>query len=262
MVRGIDRFREYFSSYGGQYVLIGGTACDLAMEEVGQSFRATQDLDIVLCAEALTDEFIAAFWGFVKDGNYSSREKSDGRKEFYRFRNPKTKGFPKELELFSRRPDCLTRPTNCTLTPIPATEDVSSLSAILLDDDYYAWIRAGDRVVDGIHIVGTEYLIPLKMKAWLDLTERQAGGEQIDSRKIRKHQNDVFRLYTILSRKPLPAIPVSIQRDVDQFIREIVAVEIDFKSMGLGAIALSEALGDLQSVYLSTGAYAPPKISP
>ena len=48
MVRGIDRFREYFSSYGGQYVLIGGTACDLAMEEVGQSFRATQDLDIVL----------------------------------------------------------------------------------------------------------------------------------------------------------------------------------------------------------------------
>ena len=61
MVRGLDLFREYFEPYGGQYVLIGGTACDLAMEEVGQSFRGTQDLDIVLCAEALTDEFITAF---------------------------------------------------------------------------------------------------------------------------------------------------------------------------------------------------------
>ena len=117
MVRGINLFRDYFASYGGQYVLIGGTACDLAMEEVGQSFRATQDLDIVLCAEALTSEFIAAFWGFVRDGNYSSREKSDGKKEFYRFRNPKTAGFPREIELFSRKPDCLTLPVDCTLTP-------------------------------------------------------------------------------------------------------------------------------------------------
>ena len=251
MVRGIELFREYFASYGGQYVLIGGTACDLAMQEVGQSFRATQDLDVVLCAEALTSEFIAAFWGFVRDGNYSSREKSDGRKEFYRFRNPKTAGFPREIELFSRKPDCLTLPADCTLTPIPASEDVSSLSAILLDDDYYAWIRAGDRVVAGIHMVGAEYLIPLKMKAWLDLTERQSGGEQIDSRKIRKHQNDVFRLYTILPREPLFAVPSSIRQDVDRFIQKIASTEMDFKNLGLGTLSMSEALADLRLIYSS-----------
>jgi hypothetical protein len=251
VVKGIELFRDYFASYGGQYVLIGGTACDLAMEEVGQSFRATQDLDIVLCAEALTSEFIAAFWGFVRDGNYSSRERSDGRREFYRFRNPKTAGFPREIELFSRKPDCLTLPADCTLTPIPAPEDVSSLSAILLDDDYYAWIRAGDRVVAGIHMVGAEYLIPLKMKAWLDLTKRQAEGEQIDSRKIRKHQNDVFRLYTILPREPLPAVPASIRQDVARFIQAIASKEMNFKNLGLGSLSMHEALADLNVIYQS-----------
>lgn len=68
MVSGLKLFGEYFSSYDRQYLLIGGTACDLAMQEVGQTFRATRDLDIVLCAEALTDEFIAAFWAFIKKG--------------------------------------------------------------------------------------------------------------------------------------------------------------------------------------------------
>ncbi len=39
MVRGIDRFREHFSGYTDQFVLIGGAACDLIMDEAGLSFR-------------------------------------------------------------------------------------------------------------------------------------------------------------------------------------------------------------------------------
>jgi len=31
MVRGIDSFREWFSGYESNYVVIGGTACDLLM---------------------------------------------------------------------------------------------------------------------------------------------------------------------------------------------------------------------------------------
>lgn len=249
MVNGLDLFREYFAAYGGQYVLIGGTACDLAMEEVGQSFRGTQDLDIVLCAEALTDDFIEAFWRFVKDGDYESREKSSGDKEFYRFLKPKNRDYPAELELFSRKPDTLTLPEGCRLTPIPATEDVSSLSAILLDDDYYQWIRDGDRVVEGVHIVGAEQLIPLKVKAWLDLSARKERGERVDSRKIKKHRNDIFRLFTILSRDPLPSVPSAIKQDVATFIQKIVSVEIDFKNLGLGGLKKSEVLDDLKIIY-------------
>ncbi len=212
MVRGLELFKQNFSSFEGQYLLIGGTACDLAMEEVGQSFRATQDLDIVLCAEALTDEFIAAFWQFIRAGKYQLRERSDGSREFYRFRKPESPGYPKEIELFSRKPDLLAVPADCALTPIPSGEDISSLSAILLDEEYYVWIKRGDREVGGVHIVGAEYLIPLKMKAWLDLSRRKAQGESIDSRKIKKHPYDVFRLYTILMIEPMAAVPPVVQQ--------------------------------------------------
>ena len=52
MVRGLDLFREHFKDFADRYVLIGGTACDLIMSEVGLQFRATKDLDIVLCIES------------------------------------------------------------------------------------------------------------------------------------------------------------------------------------------------------------------
>ena len=48
MVRGLDVFREYFAGHADQFVLIGGTAATLAMEDAGLEFRATKDLDIVL----------------------------------------------------------------------------------------------------------------------------------------------------------------------------------------------------------------------
>lgn len=44
MVRGLNRFKAHFESFSDRYVLIGGTACSLAMEEVGLEFRATRDL--------------------------------------------------------------------------------------------------------------------------------------------------------------------------------------------------------------------------
>ena len=48
MVHGIDKFKAEFSQFSDQYVLIGGTACCLILEERNSEFRATKDLDIVL----------------------------------------------------------------------------------------------------------------------------------------------------------------------------------------------------------------------
>lgn len=47
MIKGIESFREWFSGYEENYVVIGGTACDLLMSEAGESFRATRDIDMV-----------------------------------------------------------------------------------------------------------------------------------------------------------------------------------------------------------------------
>lgn len=61
MVKGLDLFRERFRDFADQYVLIGGTACDLILKEAGLHFRATKDLDIVLCIEAIDSRFAKAF---------------------------------------------------------------------------------------------------------------------------------------------------------------------------------------------------------
>jgi hypothetical protein len=43
----VKRFRDHFAGHEGQYVLIGGAACELVMDDVGLNFRATKDLDTV-----------------------------------------------------------------------------------------------------------------------------------------------------------------------------------------------------------------------
>ncbi len=48
----------------------------LHLEEAGLPVRTTQDLDLVLCVEALNIEFVEKFWEFVKQGGYSIVRKS------------------------------------------------------------------------------------------------------------------------------------------------------------------------------------------
>ena len=76
MVRGLNIFSEYFKDHGDNYVIIGGTACDIILEEVGLIPRATKDIDIILVVEALNADFVKQFWKFIQDGNYKRKEKS------------------------------------------------------------------------------------------------------------------------------------------------------------------------------------------
>lgn len=78
MVRGITNFKKRFQGYEEQYVIIGGTACDLIMENEELPFRATKDIDLVLIVEALTAEFGETFWKFIKEAEYDHCNKSTG----------------------------------------------------------------------------------------------------------------------------------------------------------------------------------------
>ncbi|NOR25603.1 MAG: hypothetical protein GQ542_14695 [Desulforhopalus sp.] len=159
MVRGLEKFKDHFRGYEANYVLIGGTAGSLAMEEAGLQFRATVDLDIVLCVEALDPDFVRRFWEFVQAGNCQNRQKSTGERQFYRFYGPEDETFPEMLELFSRMPDALAYEGEGHLTPIPMGEEASSLSAILLDESYYEFLHAGKQDLDGLSVVGPEHII-------------------------------------------------------------------------------------------------------
>lgn len=70
MVSGFTKFKERFQGFENQYVIIGGTACDLIMENEELPFRATKDVDIVLIVESITAEFGRQFWEYVKEAGY------------------------------------------------------------------------------------------------------------------------------------------------------------------------------------------------
>lgn len=57
MIRGFAKFKEMFQGFEDQYVVIGGTACDLIMENEELPFRATKDIDMVLIVESVMAEF-------------------------------------------------------------------------------------------------------------------------------------------------------------------------------------------------------------
>lgn len=233
MVLGIERFKEWFRGYEDHYAIIGGTACDLLMAEEGLEFRGTKDIDLVLIVEAITPEFGKRFWEFIRNAGYEHCNKSTGLPQFYRFSQPKEAGYPYMIELFSRKIDAITLPENAVLTPLPVDEDISSLSAILLDDNYYQLLRSGTIVIDGVTVLGAAHLIPFKAKAWLDLTERKAKGDPVDSKNIRKHKNDVFRLSALLAPGMQIVVNQVVLDDLQKFFTAIRPEVVDTKQLGL-----------------------------
>lgn len=233
MVTGIDRFREWFRGYEDQYAIIGGTACDLLMSEDGMDFRATKDIDLVLIVEAITPDFGRQFWQFVKAAGYEHRNKSTGLPQFYRFSHPTAAGYPFMIELFSRHAEAINLPDDAVLTPLPMEDDISSLSAILLDDDYYELVRNGTVVVDGVNVLDAAYLIPFKAKAWLDLTQKKAAGQSVDSKNIRKHKNDVFRLSALLTQQSNVVVTESVLADLRAFLAAMQEETVDLKQLGV-----------------------------
>lgn len=181
MVRGIDKFKEFFRNFENAYVIIGGTACEIHEENYAQTPRATKDIDIILVVEALSSDFVSHFWEFVKAAGYEQRNKGTNddatrRHEYYRFMKPTNTDFPYQVELFSRNLGLLNFPEDAHLTPIPVTDDLSSLSAILMDDDYYHFTITHSLLQDGVHIANIESLICLKCKAFLEMSDRKAKG--------------------------------------------------------------------------------------
>jgi hypothetical protein len=224
VVRGLDLFRQSFAAHAHQYVLIGGTAATLAMEDAGLTFRATKDLDVVLHIEALDAAFGETFWRFVEAGRYEIRQASaTGKPAFYRFQKPADERYPVMLELFCRAPAGIALAAGSHLTPIPIDEAVASLSAILLDDDYYTFIMSGRRETDGLPWVGEDRLIPLKAVAWLDLKARYDKGEAVDAKNVRKHANDVLRLAQLLAPDVRIAVVEKIAQDLARFLEGIAA---------------------------------------
>ena len=99
MVKGLDLFSEHFKGHLDSFIVIGGVACEQWLASHGRPFRITRDMDMVLVVEALSPDFVKHFWRFIENGLYRRRQKSELRREHYRFSRPETPGFPAMIEL-------------------------------------------------------------------------------------------------------------------------------------------------------------------
>jgi len=136
-----------------------------------------------------------------------------------------------------------------TLTPIPIGDEGSSLSAILLDQNYYTLIQQQRTISEGVPTLKPEALIPLKTGAWLDLTRRKDAGEAVDSKSINKHKRDVFRLFTLLAADTNVPVGANIQDDLRGFIEGMRRSPPDLKALDVQGISTDEIFAALGKIY-------------
>lgn len=247
MVAGLYKFKEYFKDYTDSYVLIGGAACDILFTENEAEFRATRDLDIVLIVEALTSEFAGKFWDFIIDGDYRHISGSTGKPQFYRFDKPQVDGYPKMIELFSRAEFELKNQVG--ITPLHVDDDISSLSAILLDNDYYHVLLDGKMLENGFSVLRPEFLILFKAKAYLDLSLQKNQGATIDSANIKKHKKDVLRLAVEMVLNPVSGLPKTVLDDMYLFIEKLREDEFDQNSLKTYRVTNGQVISRLESIF-------------
>lgn len=124
---------------------------------------------------------------------------------------------------------------------------VSSLSAILIDEDYYKVLLDGKVIVNELSVLRPEYLILFKAKAYLDLKSRKEAGEAVDTNDIKKHKKDILRISAELMLEKTENLPLSVKADIHQFINILEKEPFDdnsLKQYGLSSDAVEKLLKD------------------
>lgn len=255
-MKGIDKIRQYLGKYKGNYVIIGGTACNLNLEEAHLQGRATKDIDMIMVCEAMTEEYLTSFWAFIEAGGYSAwqvKSEDESRRCFYRFIDPKDANFPKYIELFSRKPDSISLPEDAHLVHIPVYDYLSSFSAILMDDDYYAYAISHAVELDGVQAINHDALIVLKIKAYLNNIERKEAGQKVQSDDIDKHKRDVYRMAFLLTPQDQFIASEVIKEDIRRFLKEIendpINTKVISRNMGLPEITQIQFIDIIRKTY-------------
>ena len=245
-IMGLESFKNKFKGYEDCYTIIGGTACDILMQRASLDFRATKDIDMIILFEDRFQDFAHAFWEYIKEGGYRCGWKNSDDVHFYRFTDPKP-GYPVQIELFSRKPDYHLETLN-QIIPVYIDDDTSSLSAILLNDDFYNFMLNGRVSVDGVSVLEAEYIRPFKMYAWNNLKERKENGEHVNERDLRKHKYDVFRLLRLVPEGQKIYTDGDVKSAIESFIKAMGEEELALDSIGL-EFSKEDAIDMLRNIY-------------
>ncbi|MFZ4715439.1 MAG: hypothetical protein ACOYL6_17070 [Bacteriovoracaceae bacterium] len=221
MIKGLDHFKDYFRQHSDSFILVGGVASYLLLDEAGAPrVRPTKDLDIVLMMKP-SDEFLNAIKAYIKAGGYEIQRGKQDQATFYRFLKPTDDKYPVMIELFATAEAEFKLFEDQHIIPIADSAGVQSLSAILLDEEYYTIIKKNAVEKDGINLLNEWALIPFKAKAYLEIKER---GE--DSKNWKKHRGDIINLAVAFltdesEEKLTGKVKVHFQEFIRQFKEEL-----------------------------------------
>jgi len=206
-----------------QYVVIGGAAAAILLEEQALEFRKTKDVDLVLLTND-SDELNSRISQYVQKGKYQVKEATEGAPRYYRFQKPEDEMCPEIIEIFARNEQQIELLDGQYVIPVQ-NDSVAKISAILLDEEYFALTKANSQqVASGGSIVNALGNICLKARAHRELSDRKANGESVDDKDIRKHRNDILRLAVSLTgQERLTLGPIS-KTDLELAMTELRAM--------------------------------------
>lgn len=228
-------FTEYFKDYSDDYVVIGGLATAMIMNDLGFVARATKDIDLVVISKN-NELFIKRLLSFIEIAGYKTKQRTtnDSRHNLFRFLDADDKTYPEQLELFAVHTEDSEILKDSHIIPIDTPEFYNYLSAILLDKDYFNLLVEHTTNIDGLHIATPEVLIPLKIHAYLNL-KRDAHSDS------KKHLIDIVRLSTMLDDEEPIVLSGTPKSDYLEFLPVLDLVESNtirniLKGAGLGRV--------------------------
>lgn len=249
---GFDHFCDYLKGLEEHYVIIGGGAASILMDDEGLEFRSTKDVDLVVIARS--QDLNARVLAYVKDGGYNSKEATDKLPKYYRFKNPAKAECPKMIEIFARNEFGLELAEGQHIVPITDSA-AEKLSAILLDDEYFDLIRKNIKTSEsGIPLINALANICLKARAHRELFERkQAGDQTVDEKDVQKHLKDIWRLAVVLTGDEAVALSGMPAKDISDAIGKLEKLpEVQFKQvMEKTPAKLLDVMGALRKVFLA-----------
>lgn len=255
-MQGLDKFREYMSGFRSHYVVIGGVATVLTLEDRGLPARATKDVDMIIICQPESKFYMKRFWEFVKAGGYKlwkPDDKEDTHPCFYRFIKPDNREFPIQVELFSKVPEYVEVPEDVHIVHIPMEGYASSFSAIIMDEAYYDFAVTHSEIVGDIRILKPEALIVLKAVAFLENQRLKEKGDPVDQKDIDKHKKDVYRLAYVFNGSERFEVNDTIKERLRAFVSEVEKNPIDGKNMmrgqGIPAMSMKDFTGLLRDIF-------------
>jgi len=211
---GLSHFEAHFRELKDQYVIVGGFATLMLLDrELPNHGKATHDIDLVLLTSTSV-EMAAKIKTYIKEGGYIIQKGKQDRYQYYRFVEPKVDGYAKEIELFASEEYGIELNEGQRIIPIDPEEGLYSLSAIMLDREYFDMIKNNIEEIDGIPYSNTLATILLKMSAVYDLYHR---GDD----KWKKHRRDILKLTLLLTGEERLVLKGRMIQDVE-FFKELV----------------------------------------